>query len=355
MFGVSHASAQSGSSGRSGADLYRAGCAACHGDDGRGASRAQTGFDARLPDFTDCAFASQEPYRDWASIIRRGGPVRAFDRLMPAFGDALTDEDIDRLIGYLRSFCTDRRWPAGELNLPRPLVIHNAFPDNEGLLTARVVSGEPRSVENRFVYGHRLGPRSQYEVAVPIAIRQQPTGVWHRGLGDVAVGFKHVIVASARTGTIVSAGSDLRFPTGKETEGLGSRLTVFEPFGAFSQMLPHAWFAHAHTGFEIPLNIETANKEFFLRAAAGRTFVPSDGSRAWSPMLEVLTFRELDPDGRTQWDLLPQVLVTLSRRQHVSANVGVQVPVTRRTERNAAVIASLLWDWSEGGLFDGWR
>ena len=90
----------SAQAGRSGAELYRAGCAACHGDDGRGAPREQTGFDARLPDFADCAFASQEPNRDWASVIRWGGPVRAFDRLMPAFGDALTGEDIDRLVGY---------------------------------------------------------------------------------------------------------------------------------------------------------------------------------------------------------------------------------------------------------------
>src|SRR5207237_770958 len=135
-------SAVSAQSGRTGAELYRDGCASCHGDDGRGAARAHTGFDARLPDFTNCGFASREPTRDWASIIRWGGPVRAFDRLMPAFGDALTGEEIDRVIGHLRAFCADRRWPAADLNLPRPLVTHKAFPDNEGLVTTSVVSGE---------------------------------------------------------------------------------------------------------------------------------------------------------------------------------------------------------------------
>ena len=349
--GVSAASAQSG---RSGAELYRAGCAVCHGDDGRGAPRSQTGFDVPLPDFTDCAFASHEPDRDWQSVIRWGGPARAFDRHMPAFGDALTADEIDRVIVHLRSFCTNRRWPSGELNLPRPLATHKAFPENEGLLTTRVVSGEPRSVENHFVYEHRLGPRSEYEVEVPVDVRQQPSGVWHKGLGDISVGFKHVLVASERKGTIVTAGSELTFPTGKENEGLGRRLTTLEPFVAFGQLLPREWFVQAHGAYDIPLNIETANREISFRAAVGKTLGHMAG-RSWSPMLEVLAARELDPDDSVQWDLVPQILLTLSRRQHVSLNAGVRMPVTRGAERNRAVLVAVLWDWSEGGLFEGWR
>jgi hypothetical protein len=35
-------------------------------------------------------------------------------------------------------------------------------------------------------------------------------------------------------------------------------------------------------------------------------------------------------------------------------NVGVQVPVTERAGRPTRVMAYILWDWFDGGLFDGW-
>lgn len=45
---------------QSGEEVYRAACAACHGDDGTGAPRTTVGFDTALPDFTDCAFTTSE-------------------------------------------------------------------------------------------------------------------------------------------------------------------------------------------------------------------------------------------------------------------------------------------------------
>ena len=70
-------------------ELYTHACAACHGDDGAGRSIEDVGFDTPLPDFTDCEFASREPDPDWYAVIHQGGTVRAFDRMMPAFGTAL--------------------------------------------------------------------------------------------------------------------------------------------------------------------------------------------------------------------------------------------------------------------------
>ena len=74
---------------RTGAQVYAAACATCHGSDGRGASGSTLGFDIPLPDFTDCVFASREPRGDWFSIAHDGGPTRAFNPMMPAFGEAL--------------------------------------------------------------------------------------------------------------------------------------------------------------------------------------------------------------------------------------------------------------------------
>jgi hypothetical protein len=57
----------------------------------------------------------------------------------------------------------------------------------------------------------------------------------------------------------------------------------------------------------------------------------------------------------TDVDLVPQMQVTLSRRQHVRANLGVQVPVSHTAGRPVQVTFYVLWDWFDGGLFEGWK
>src|SRR5262245_63699936 len=69
-----------------GRQLYQAACAACHGTDGRGQPAAIRGFDVDPPDFTDCSLTTPEADLDWLSVVHQGGPARAFDRMMPAFG-----------------------------------------------------------------------------------------------------------------------------------------------------------------------------------------------------------------------------------------------------------------------------
>jgi mono/diheme cytochrome c family protein len=89
-------------SGRSGAELYGAACAACHGADGRGTSPTLLGFDTPVPDFTDCSFSTVEPDGDWMAVSHDGGPARAFNRRMPSFGDALTDAELQRVLDFIR-------------------------------------------------------------------------------------------------------------------------------------------------------------------------------------------------------------------------------------------------------------
>ena len=81
--------------------IFRNNCATCHGPDGKGSPQSVIGFDAPLPDFTDCATNTVEPFGDWNSVVHRGGPIRGLDRHMPAFGDALSDDQIESVIKYL--------------------------------------------------------------------------------------------------------------------------------------------------------------------------------------------------------------------------------------------------------------
>ena len=92
---------------RSGRELYAVACAACHGDDGRGVSASQRGFALPVPDFTDCNFGTREPDEDWLAVSHGGGPERGFDRVMPAFGEALTVDELQRALDYARSLCRD--------------------------------------------------------------------------------------------------------------------------------------------------------------------------------------------------------------------------------------------------------
>ena len=185
---------------REGGEIFRAACAACHGADGKGQPISTVGFETPLPDFTNCSFATPETAADWISIAHEGGPVRAFDRRMPAFGEVLTEDELGRTIDYVRSLCTERAWPRGELNLPRALVTEKAFPENEALLTTTIGGGDAATFDNVLLYERRLGARSQIELAVPLAMQKDGEDTWQHGLGDIAVAIKHALFHSLRIG-----------------------------------------------------------------------------------------------------------------------------------------------------------
>lgn len=339
---------------RTGKDIYGANCASCHGPDGKGAAQASVGFtDVALPDFTDCQFGTPEPDPDWAATIQLGGYARAFSRRMPAFGDAMTDAEVELVIAHVRTFCTETGWPRGDLNLPRALVTEKAFPENESVLTTTVSPTGEASVEHELVYERRLGRRSQYELVVPFTFQQQDSG-WNRGLGDVAIALKHVVFDSLSRGSIVSAGGEMIFPTGNADTGIGGGKTVGEAFVIASQMLPRDGFLHLHGGFEFPLRNDSPN-EAYWRAALGRTFSQDRWGRAWSPMVELLGAKELGVGDASQWDVVPQMQVSLSRRQHILVDAGIRIPVNERSTRKATFMMYLLWDWFDGGLRDGWK
>ena len=80
---------------RNGEEVYKGGCIACHGSEGKGAPATSTVFwrPDTFPDFTDCAGTTPEPNGNWKAVIVHGGPSRGLSQIMPAFGDLLTDEN----------------------------------------------------------------------------------------------------------------------------------------------------------------------------------------------------------------------------------------------------------------------
>ena len=339
--------------------VYRAACANCHGADGRGAPVERLGFtDPPLPDFTDCNFAPREPSADWVAVAHQGGPVRAFDPMMPAFGKALSVAELEGAVSFVRSLCPEDGWPRGELNLPLALYTEKAFPEDEVVWRSGVAAEGRGEVSNRFVFEKRFGRRSQLEVIVPSAWREagpanRGSGDWNGGLGDVAVGVKHVLFHSLERGAIVSAAGEVILPTGDEDDGLGGGHTVFEPFVSYGQLLPGDAFLQFQAGLELPVD-SAADDEAFWRLVAGRTWVRGRWGRTVSPMLELLGSRAVSTGEDITWDLVPQAQVSLSTRQHVRANLGVRVPVEPTEGRDTQVVFYLLWDTFDGGFLEGW-
>ncbi len=389
----------------SGEAIYAASCANCHGLDGTGLDRYQVAFEEELPDFTDCDFAAREPDGDWIAVAHEGGPVRGFSEMMPAFRGALSQEQLARVMGYIRTLCTDDNWPRGELNLPRPLLTEKAYPEDEWVVEAGVDLEGDGGLMGAYVYEYRFGPRSQIELVIPYgwtgghtaadghdhdhgapadpgrqmasyratdhpmagyrtgdrqragaqAGAAEDEGGWRHGLGDVVLGVKHALHHSLETGTIFSVGGEVILSTGDETAGLGAAGNALEGFASYGQILPDDAFIQAQAGFETPL-YDSGHNEGFGRFVIGQSFTEGDWGRVWTPMLETQARREFESGAEIQFDLVPQLQVALNTRQHVLANFGLLVPLgdAGETFRPVRFLAYVLLDWFDGGFFEGW-
>jgi mono/diheme cytochrome c family protein len=344
---------------RSGAAIYRGACASCHAADARGASRSQIGFDTALPDFTDCAFATREAKADWASIVHEGGPARGFSEIMPAFGDAFANDEIDRVVTYAKTFCDDDSWPQGELNLPRAQFTEKAFPEDEALLSTRATTRAPIEMAGKLILERRVGARSQLEAVVPFGARKRDPATenrtgWAGGVGDIAFGAKHVLFWSGKSGTILSLGGEIALPTGNQADGFGKATLLFEPFLLFGQIIPHVGFVQFQGGAELPYSKTNAANEAYGRLAIGRSFTLGHYGALLSPMVEIVGAGEIGEGAKFDWDGVPEMQLTLSRRRHVRINGGYLVPLTSRAARAGEVVFYLMWDWFDGGLGEGW-
>ena len=360
MFGQT---ADQGSSRRqAGEQIFKSACAACHGADGRGTAKEIAGFERprTFPDFTACDQTTPEPSTAWKDVITHGGRTRGFSDIMPSFGEALTSEQIDDVIAYVRGFCRNSHWPRGELNLPRALVTEKAYPEDEVVIsTALNAQGAPGGTTHIF-YEQRFGMKNQIEVDVPINFQDQKH-TWYGGIGDTTLGVKRVMYSSLQgsilrpSGSILSLFGGAILPTGNRARGFGTGTTTFETFASFAQLFRTNTFVQTQFGASLPRHTDIAPQSIFFNTAIGQSFAANRGlGRLWSPMFEFLGARDLVDNAKTNWDVLPQMQVTISKRQHIRANLGVRIPVNNTGGRPVQVVFYLLWDWFDGRLNEGW-
>ena len=346
---------------QTGKAVYAAACSTCHGPNGRGAPPSLMGFSDPVPDFTDCDFAAREPDSDWVGIGYEGGPSRGFSEMMPAFQGVLTVEQVQLAVNHIRTFCTDDRWPRGDLNLPRALITGKAFPEDEAVMTTLIDAEGEGSILNKIVYEQRFGPKSMWEIVVPFGWLETENTIdddgstrWASSMGDIAFAVKHTLFHSFEKGRIVSVAGELILPTGDAELGFGNGTTVFEPMILWGQILPSDFFLQTQFGLELTANKDKAENAAFLRAALGWTTTTGEFGRAWSPMVGLTAGREFAGDANIRYSIVPQIQITLNKRQHIMFNFGLRVPLNEREERTTQVVFYVLWDWFDGTFFEGW-
>ena len=74
-----------------------------------------------------------------------------------------------------------------------------------------------------------------------------------------------------------------------------------------------------------------------------------DGARA-----KLLAARELASGEDVNFDIVPQIQITLDKRQHIMLNIGVRTALNNRSREDTQVMFYVLWDWFDGTLFEGW-
>ena len=339
-----------------GQQIYAAGCVSCHGPNGEGQSQNLAGFEppATFPDFSDCVTSTVEPDVQWRAIITHGGPARGFSRIMPSFKDLLSQEQIGKVIAYVRTMCTDDAWPRGDLNLPRPILTEKAFPENETVISGSMNAEGTPGIGSTVIYERRIGSSAMMEAIIPFDFTHD-NRAWGSAFGDVALGYKQKLHHSMRRGSIVSVGGELIVPTGNKALGTGGESTIFEGFAAYGQILPRTSFLQLHTGFELPAHTDKVPKAYFLRAAIGKTFATNGGlGRRWSPMVELVGDRELEPGASINWDVVPEIQIPINTRMHLLGSLGVRIPVSNTAGRQKQVLLYVLWDWVDGSILQGW-
>jgi mono/diheme cytochrome c family protein len=147
-----------------GADIFQTNCAACHGPDGGPDpdSALVKSLGVVPANFADALFNSREPLSDWKTVVTYGGPALGFSDKMPAFGESLSEDDIDAVLEYIKTLGGEHDYPDGSLNLFLPIRTKKAFPEDEWVWKQRYSGLEGDNVwKNTLEYEFRIGERWQ--------------------------------------------------------------------------------------------------------------------------------------------------------------------------------------------------
>ena len=324
------------------AEVYRQSCAVCHGEDGSGLAPDDprlTAFDPLPADLTEPLFNSREPAADWFMVVKYGGAALGLSSQMPAYEAALSDPQIEDLVGYLKQLTDTSAYPPGDLNFIRPVASIKAFPEDEFLVLSRYEStGGEDALRQTIYYAHRFATRAQFEVQ---ASRLERGDVEE---DEIELGLKWAFHDNLEQSRLMALGLEVEVPLdGDESE-------VVIPYFSLAQGLSDVATFQGTVRSHLPADDVDAG-DVALSGAVHWT--PSPWPRSLSPGLEGTVTIPFDGSDLSA-TLLPQALVGLTKGGHVALAVGVEVPVTG-IDWDYRLHAFLLWDFADGPFWAGWR
>lgn len=86
-----------------GKEKYDLFCTSCHGTEGKGDGPAGAALDPKARDLSDAAYVSTITDENLTNVIKNGGASVGKSAMMPAWGGALSDDDIANIVTYLRT------------------------------------------------------------------------------------------------------------------------------------------------------------------------------------------------------------------------------------------------------------
>lgn len=336
-----------------GAEVYRVNCATCHGPTGAPAADSELvkSLGVMPANFADPLFNSREPASTWKMVIIHGGPAMGFSEMMPAFGATLSEQDIDNVLAHIKTLGQsgggEHGYPDGSLNLFLPIRTKKAFPEDEWVWKQRYTGQDGDNAwKNTLEYEFRVGKRGQgvLEVTHEIEGSQQD-------FGHFEPGFKYVLRHDTDAGFILTGAAQVGVPLSSDADW------EFLPYLAFGKILSEKFTLQGSGRLVLDLEDSDKSKAEFAGIVH---FVHTDRGRAVFPALELVAevpFERGNGPNRAetvQWSVIPQARIGLNKRGNIALNTGVELPLNDDSRYDWRVYVYFIWDFADGGLFDGW-
>ncbi len=332
-----------------GAEIYQTNCAACHGANGWPDPDGPVvqGLGVVPADFSDTLFNSREGESEWKLVVTHGGAALGFSEKMPAFDGALTEEDVDNVLAYIKTLGGEHDYPDGSLNLFLPIRTKKAFPEDEWVWKQRYTNQDGDNAwKNTLEYEFRVGQRGQGVLEVTHESKGSD-----REFGHFEPGFKYVLAHDKARGSITTLGIQAGVPlnSGANWE--------FLPYLAVGKVLADEWTFQGSARLKLDLeDSDHSSAEFAGIVHWVHTPWPRRVFPALEMIAEVPFERGSGPQrvDAVQWSALPQVRIGLSKRGHVALNVGLEWPLNERDRYDQRAYVYLIWDFADGGFFEAW-
>ena len=291
-------------------------------------------------DLSDPLFNSREPTGDWEMVVKHGGDAMGLAAQMPPHQDALSDEQVEDVIAYVKSMVDTSAFPPGEMNLFLPTRTKKAFLEDEIVYKGRMT---PETGQNEYKnvleIEKRVGKAGQ--LALELVHEKDAT---RNELTEIEAGYKRALSWSHRY--ILSGALIVAKPI-DSADGDGELQAYF----AYGTELSERWILQSSLRFKFPFE---GASDGAAELAGIVHYAHSPWPRRVFPALEVVAERPFrSRNGDLQWTALPQVRIGLTKGGHVALNLGVELPLSDQSWDERYYV-TLLWDFADGSFFKGW-